>query len=291
MTTKNKEIPNMQDNVTNLNNDMDLFEATTHGKVEIVKRFIEENDSCVDDGDDTTCYSPLMAACENGYFEIAQLLLKHGADPNRQYEKESDSDETFSTCQEQGYPLTLAIEGGSADIVRLLLENGADIEVSKYDYDGRYNSHETPLLLALRHNQLEMADLLITNGADCCADCMINGESHTPLTYFIARAEPDKVRWLIEHGADPNCFVKFADIGKANVFMYAVHLGLSSKKKIDERFEIVQLLIKSGVDLSCTFEACDLETIPDLVLDSGNERYIRLFGLQNIKAKLDEFDL
>lgn len=267
-----------------------LFQSAGLGHTEIVRYLLENCDLFVDDGDDTTWYSPLMTACENGYLEIAKLLLKHGADANRQYEKEYDSDESYSTCQEMGYPLTLAVDGGHTEIIRLLLEYGADTECEKYSYDGSFNSRETPLMLALRGNRVEIAEILITNGADCCAECLIDGEAHTPLSFCIARAELDRVQWLLDRGADPHCLAEVDEMGKVSAFMYAVYMGITSKKKVEERYEIVSLFTKSGIDLTGRFEGYNFETLPDLVLESGNEQYLKLFGLQNIKMKIEEYE-
>jgi len=65
-----------------------------------------------------------------------------------------------------------------------------------------------------------------------------------------------------------------------------VLVALSSKNNIEERFEIVEMLLKAGVALSGTYEHWDDQTVMDLVLDSGDERYLRLFGLQNVREKL-----
>jgi len=145
-------------------------------------------------------------------------------------------------------------------------------------------------MLALRSNSVEIAEILITNGADCCAECLIDGEAHTPLSYYIARAELDRVQWLLDRGADPHCLAEVDEMGKVSALMYAVYMGITSKKKVEERYEIVTLLTKSGIDLTGRFDGYDFETLPDLVLESGNELYLKLFGLQNIKMKIEEYE-
>lgn len=266
-----------------------LYQAACLGHTDIVRYLLEKHDLFVDDGDDTTCFSPLMTACENGYLEIAELLLKHGADVNRQYEKETESDETDTTYQELGYPLTLAVENGHAEIVRLLLEYDADTECVKWSYDGS-NTSQTPLMLALRSNKLEVAELLIANDANCCGECRIESKAHTPLSYYIACADLERVKWLLDHGADPNCLAEIDDMGNISGFMYAVYLGVTSKKRIEERYEIVVLLLKHGVDFSYPFHGWDFNTVPELVLEYKGDRYLQLFGLKNIKEKIAELE-
>ncbi len=57
-------------------------------------------------------YSLLGSACVSGFYEIAKILLEHGADP--------DSTD-FTIC----HPLMLAVTNGFCDITRLLLMYGA----------------------------------------------------------------------------------------------------------------------------------------------------------------------
>lgn len=179
-----------------------LMQAAESGNLEIVRYLLDRGYCCIDDGNDETRYSPLIVASENGHVEITELLLKHGADVSRQYEKEIESDETYVTCQEQGYPLTLAVENGQMEIVRLLLEHRADTECIKYSYDGQFNSNVTPLLLALQRNSFEMAELLLKYGADVEGECLVNGETHTLLSYAVAKKKTEWIAFLLKHGTD-----------------------------------------------------------------------------------------
>ena len=179
-----------------------LLQAAERGSLEIVSHLIDRNYCCIDDGNDATCYSPLMTASENGHVEIVRLLLKNGANVNRMYEKEEDCEESFSTGQEQGYPLTLAVENCNANIVQLLLEYKADPDCIKYRYDGTWNFEETPLLLAMYSNDTAMAELLLKHGADVDGECLVNGEPHTPLSYAVAIKKEDWIQFLLSRGAD-----------------------------------------------------------------------------------------
>lgn len=63
-------------------------------------------------------YSLLGSACVSGFYEIAKLLLEHGADP--------DSSD-FTIC----HPLMLAVVNGFCDITKLLLTYGACANLKK----------------------------------------------------------------------------------------------------------------------------------------------------------------
>ena len=79
-----------------------LMHATECGYLEIVRYLLDRNFCGIDEGNDQTWYSPLIVASENGHIEISKLLMDHGADVNRQYEKEIESDESYETWQEHG---------------------------------------------------------------------------------------------------------------------------------------------------------------------------------------------
>ena len=94
----------------------------------------------------------LCAAVQAGCVEAAELLLKHGVDPNKQ------------RC-EYGYPIHIAIGKGDLQMAELLLKHGADLNL----LDG---VQETPLRYAAKHcgeNKdlaLRLFELLIKYGAD-----------------------------------------------------------------------------------------------------------------------------
>jgi ankyrin repeat protein len=84
--------------------------------------------------------APIQSAAAAGHVKIAELLLKHGADPNIR--------------EQDGYtPLHAAAQNGNLDMINTLLYGGADL-VAKSD-DGRI-----PLDLALEAGQARAARLL-----------------------------------------------------------------------------------------------------------------------------------
>lgn len=169
-----------------------LLQATELGSFEIVQYLLKRNYCFIDEGIEETCYSPLMAACKNGYVEIVKMLIQHGADVNRQLE-EDDKQESA---------LTLAIENCHANVVKILLSFGARTDQEKWSYSSGWNFRETPLLLAIQQNHIEIVEMLLKYNADVDGMCIINGETHTPLSYAVAKKNSEWIQFLLKHGSD-----------------------------------------------------------------------------------------
>lgn len=88
--------------------------------------------------------SPIHSACAISAFDIAELLIKHGADVNSK--------------QMQGVtPLHSAAHNGQTYLAKLLIDNGADVNV-------KMDNGQTPLFMANEKNFLETAELIIKYG-------------------------------------------------------------------------------------------------------------------------------
>jgi len=90
--------------------------------------------------------TPLLYACKNGHFEIAKLLLQHGA---KVHAIERERDMT---------PLHFAAAFGHIDIVYVLLLHGANINA--LDKNG-----QSPLAWAIERQQTAVIKLLKRSGA------------------------------------------------------------------------------------------------------------------------------
>ncbi|MEE1056240.1 MAG: ankyrin repeat domain-containing protein [Acutalibacteraceae bacterium] len=104
--------------------------------------------------------TPLLYTCENGNYEIAELLLEYGADPN--------------IIGKRGVtPMIEAMDSSSYDIMNLLLENGADIE-----YKFRGNPY---LMRAVYSEDVQAVELLLEYGAN---PNETDSDGLTPLRYI-----------------------------------------------------------------------------------------------------------
>ncbi|CAJ2504127.1 Uu.00g115210.m01.CDS01 [Anthostomella pinea] len=139
--------------------------------------------------------SALVSACIRGHDRVVEALLDAGADVEAQ-DREGRSPLLFLASEKQ-------LQGSSKSprwtlqTLMLLLSRGADLEVR--DQIGR-----TPLLWAATNGNVELARVLLENGASLAAT---NNRGRTAL--HLAAESNDKehreemVRQLLSHGADP----------------------------------------------------------------------------------------
>lgn len=146
----------------------DIFRGIGFGMTKTVERVISQHPSAVSlsdnggewnpPGEETNIFkprgpwTPLQMAVAGGHYFIAELLLKHGADP-------------LNGPDQSGlYPVHLAARIGSVPLLKILEKAGADLRAvaSKGNYQGM-----TPLHLAAMRGQLNASVYLIERGVPC----------------------------------------------------------------------------------------------------------------------------
>ncbi|NEO87210.1 MAG: ankyrin repeat domain-containing protein [Spirulina sp. SIO3F2] len=151
--------------------------------------------------------SPLECAIEQDNVAVVKTLLELGLDP---YYGLFD------------LPLTLAITKGSVEIILAFIEAGMDVNRNVESEPGRW----TPLMCAAHFGQLEIAKILIKNGADLDARIeedwnMTTRGGWTALTYAACQGHIEIVKLLVGHGAD----VDVVTAEGRTAFDYAIEQG------------------------------------------------------------------
>ncbi|MBW4056849.1 MAG: hypothetical protein HIU83_15920 [Proteobacteria bacterium] len=266
-----------------------MYEAVEHNDIEAVRKYYTEEPGYLDATGDGG-YTILMDAAKNGRLEIVQCLVDLGATIN------ADCEIIDHYSDQRGTAISFAFENFHHDVVKYLIQKGADTETAYYyreDEETPYSEpsvHRTCFMYAMDRSEMELLELMLQHGFNINGYNALlsdNNEETTPLFYAIAEIKPEMVKWLLDHGADPLQCIKMYEMGEINALMFAVNRGLTKEYKTDNWFKIVELLLKAGVDLAVTFDELDGQTLPDLILEDGNERYLQLFGLKSIKEKLE----
>jgi ankyrin repeat protein len=160
--------------------------------------------------DDPQWTTALQVAARWGHKDIAQLLMRFGADVN---------------APAHGYGGITALQGaarnGDVDIVKLLLRAGADVNASP-SVLGR-----TALETALLYNHLEIAKLFLESGVN------LYDQAQSTLQYAVELGDPlETVQLLLDHMTE----------------YHDVHLKVSASDAIwEENIELVRLLLERGV--------------------------------------------
>ncbi len=144
----------------------------------------------------------LMWAAAQGHPEVVRLLLASGArveDRSKVYPQvvsssgNADRSGVFEVMQGGYTPLLFATRRGDVASARLLVAAGADV-------DAAAASGTSPLVVAAHSGHGALAAFLLEAGADPGAA----GAGYAALHAAVLRGDPDLVRALLAHGADPD---------------------------------------------------------------------------------------
>jgi ankyrin repeat protein len=127
---------------------------------------------------------PLVAALQVNCFDIAELLLHHGAN--------------IDVWEGEWTPLHLTSINGSVDLTEWLLKHGADVNVKD-------NYLWTPLHCAAWNDKFKIACMLIEHKADIHARSKEGSAAlHLASQRYTADSRLNFMRLFLEHGADAN---------------------------------------------------------------------------------------
>ncbi|XP_053317614.1 ankyrin repeat domain-containing protein 17 isoform X6 [Spea bombifrons] len=145
--------------------------------------FLEVADFLIKAGADIElgCSTPLMEAAQEGHLDLVKFLLSAGAN-------------VHATTATGDTALTYACENGHTDVADVLLQAGADLE---HESEGG----RTPLMKAARAGHVCTVQFLISKGADVNRTTANN--DHTVLSLACAGGHLAVVELLLAHGADP----------------------------------------------------------------------------------------
>jgi ankyrin repeat protein len=162
-----------------MNLDEELFEAVKKGDAEKLKEFLSKGIKT--DLRDKEGFTPLHYAVINNRKDIAEILIKHGANVN-----------TKNLLGET--PLHYSARLCLAEIAELLVSSGANVNITN-------NYGMTPLHYSAHNNCIAVAKVLIDNSAD---PNIREDNGCTPLHWASSNCYLDMVWLLLEGGASPH---------------------------------------------------------------------------------------
>lgn len=177
--------------------------------------------------------------------------------------------------------LHMAASDGLADICTVLLDMGDHTDV-----DARTSMNRTPLHLAVLHNHLEVAKVLILNKADINA---VDNEYNTSIHYASMQGFPLLCKWLLMN--DPNLTVKNhlertpMDLS-LNSEIFQIFLDYSGVKQIPIYKTPYSRILISSTLLHNSRE----DHINNILLKAANPPRLRDLQTFNDRPKLQQFN-
>ena len=171
-------------------NSMELINALKNNNLPLFESLLNKNNLNTRDGASNTL---LMIAAKNGYFELVKYLIEEGADIN-----------AINSVGQTA--LNLSIYFAKNDIANFLIQKGADVNKT----DSKYIL--TPLVAAIRSNNLVLGEVLLRKGANINTTDGTNNFS--PIMWATLYQNKDFVSLLLKYNPDLSIISKY----KQNVF-------------------------------------------------------------------------
>src|SRR5467141_1483274 len=170
---------NIADAITAKKTELDIFEASTLGRLDSVKSLIGRNPSLA------SAYSPdgfalVALTAFLGQKETTEYLIGKGADVNA-----VARNTTGFTA------LTGAVANNHTEITKLLVKRGAQVN---YRYEGGFS----PLMGASENGNVELVNFFLANGADPNAKTK---DGKTPMSFAKEKNHAEVVEILKKHGS------------------------------------------------------------------------------------------
>jgi ankyrin repeat protein len=192
-------------------------------------------------------FTPLALACSRGSFEVAEYLIKQGA------EKEIVTDDGNVVSL-----VSIALENGSSDIAKLLLSSGANPTILEPE------SNSTLLHTSALHGHADVLSLLLRSKLKK----MLNAAAYdgsTALHYSVLGESLECVALLLDEGADLN----IQDEEGFTALQRAVGA---------ENFEAISMLVEAGAEVN-TLTKNGLSTL-DIAIGQHKVEFVPRFGLR-----------
>ncbi len=237
-----------------LDNKFDINERGINGETAVMrsvaKNRLKMTQFLINNGADirlTDSYgtTALMIASREGYYDIANLLIQYSNSRilrlislgQRGYQLNDRDLKYWLDCAninardvyEKSSALMNALEYHHFDIVNLLLDQQIIIDVNLANVYGN-----TPLILAVRDNNMEIIEKLIEKGAKVDQK---NRNEVTALMVAVNNNYTDKAKFLLDHGADINT----RDSDGESALIMAINRG---------NLPMIRWLVKEGADVN-----------------------------------------
>jgi len=216
---------------------MEALGISSFAELEKVTADERQDEAAVADSDQMP---EIFGFMETGDWSDISAAIGRGADVN----------EVMNYAGIEGFHvLMVAAEQGSAEVVKELIEAGADVNAQQANLDFPKFSgsgYETPLIAALKGEQMDVFDMLLEAGAHVDPFKSEQG-GWTPLTQAGHDLNLEAIKTLLQMGADPNIVTsEKRNVIKELTVMFSHH---HQKDKVRTRvLKALRLCLKAGTE-------------------------------------------
>ncbi|XP_018020475.1 ankyrin-3 isoform X2 [Hyalella azteca] len=230
--------------------------------------------------------TPLHYAVWQRYPDAAELLIREGCDLNAR--------------DDIGYtPLHLCAEHGYLDMMSILLKHNARVNINQHRADDLYpiDAVDEPLRLALKHDQIEAARLLLENNADPNSRYFFGSEIN-----LVSPLKTELLELLLSWGARPDTRDRYG----FTPIMKACHVQQEAEEALGEQdaisgqdvlrhfaqtlkgIESVLVLISHGADINLRTDARhECRSVLHYAILSGSSPIVNLLLKQGAKVNFE----
>lgn len=194
----------------------------------------------------------IAIAAGSGFDDVANLLLEHGADPNR---KEGRG----------GNGLNRALLAGDTELARTMILHGTNLNV-------RSQPDDTPVAVLSAYNELDnptIVELLRDRGVDFNA---VNRDGQTALTWARLRGHADLIDALVEAGAPEGDMPARPEIPSRDVPPDGDELRQLLVDSVQKSIDLLQLSSNTFLDVRNNCVSCHHQNLPGVAIGWARDR-------------------
>ena len=198
----------------------------------------------------------VSVAASNGFHDIVNVLLEHGADPNQE-------------IGSRGSALNSALLAGNAEIARTLILHGCEL-----DHRTQPGDVTTAVLSAYsERDDVSIAHLLNSRGADFSA---ANDSKETALTWARLRGHRQLIDWMVELGVHEGELPDTPDIPARGIDLHAGNRAKLIVAAVQKSIDLLQVSSDTFLDIRRNCVSCHHQNLPGVALAWARDRGFRV---------------